>query len=55
MSQRAKRPQKRPKHLEEYVLGSVGTNKHSKTKRDLDEHSQGQDVNLDSGVKGEIL
>ena len=44
MSQREKRPHKRPKHLEEYVLGSVGTNKNSKTKRDLDEHSQGQDV-----------
>ena len=42
MSQRAKRPQKRPKHLEEYVLG---TNKNSKSndKNILEEHSQGQD------------
>ena len=42
MSQRARRPQKRPKHLEEYVLG---TNKHSKSndKKNLEEHSQGQE------------
>ena len=45
----SQRPRKRPAHLNDYELGTP--NKHSKTKRVLEEHSQGQEVNLDSGIK----